>query len=107
MKYFFCIGLFNFLHVLDYLHMVGFSLTSVFIDVLKVWVQFMDLHRSISLELFTRKFIKLILNDVINLHFNEPIDDVLGLVPLCLEEMAVNGAVQGPEVWQTTFLAKL
>ena len=47
MKYFFCIDLFNFLHVLDYLHEVGFSLTSSLQSmVLKVWVQFMDLPRS-------------------------------------------------------------
>ena len=43
--------LFNFLHVLDYLHMVGFSLTSNLQSmVLKLWVRFMDLPRSVPLK---------------------------------------------------------
>ena len=53
MKYFFCGDLFKFLHILDYLHGVGFSLTSSLQTmVLKVWVQFMDLPRSQLLFLY-------------------------------------------------------
>ena len=48
-----------FFHVLDYLHVVGFSLTSSLLSmVLKVWVQFIDVPRSEFSHYF---FINLIL----------------------------------------------